>query len=89
MRKGHCILVRCLDREQLTADYTGNYGTIVNGYYGLGQWMYGVAAGTIAPPVTPPEDENDLKAQEEYLEKLAAFEALNLDNLTDSPLLRH
>ena len=79
-------IVRCLDREQLTADYTGNYGTIVNGYYGLGQWMYGVAAGTIAPPVTPPEDENDLKAQEEYLEKLAAFEALNLDNLTEYTL---
>ena len=79
-------IVRCLDREQLTADYTGNYGTIVNGYYGLGQWMYGVAAGTIAPPVTPPEDENDLKAQEEYLEKLAAFEALSLDNLTEYTL---
>ena len=79
-------IVRCLDRDQLTADYTGNYGTIVNGYYGLGQWMYGVAAGTIAPPVTPPEDENDLKAQEEYLEKLAAFEALNLDNLTEYTL---
>lgn len=79
-------IVRCLDREQLTADYTGNYGTIVNGYYGLGQWMYGVVAGTTAPPVTPPEDENDLKAQEEYLEKLAAFEALNLDNLTEYTL---
>ena len=43
-------IVRCLDREQLTADYTGNYGATVHGYYGLGQWMYGVAAGTIAPP---------------------------------------
>lgn len=75
-------IVRCLDREQLTADYTGNYGATVHGYYGLGQWMYGVAAGTIAPPVTPPEDEKDQKAQEEYLEKLAAFEELSLDNLT-------
>ncbi len=75
-------IIRCLDREQLTADYTGNYGATVHGYYGLGQWMYGVAAGTIAPPVTPPEDEKDQKAQEEYLEKLAAFEELSLDNLT-------
>lgn len=75
-------IVRCLDREQLTADYTGNYGATVHGYYGLGQWMYGVAAGTIAPPVTPPEDEKDQKAQDEYLEKLAAFEELSLDNLT-------
>ena len=74
-------IVRCLDREQLTADYTGNYGATVHGYYGLGQWMYGVAAGTIAPPVTPPEDEKDQKAQDEYLEKLAAFEELSLDNL--------
>ena len=75
-------IVRCLDREQLTADYTGNYGATVHGYYGLGQWMYGVATGTIAPPVTPPEDEKDQKAQDEYLEKLAAFEELSLDNLT-------
>lgn len=74
-------IVRCLDREQLTADYTGNYGATVHGYYGLGQWMYGVATGTIAPPVTPPEDEKDQKAQDEYLEKLAAFEELSLDNL--------
>ena len=79
-------IVRCLDREQLTADYTGNYGTIVNGYYGLGQWMYGVVAGTTAPPITPPEDEKDQKAQDEYLEKLAAFEALSLDNLTEYTL---
>ncbi len=75
-------IIRCLDREQLTADYTGNYGATVHGYYGLGQWMYGVVAGTIAPPVTPPEDEKDQKAQDEYLEKLAAFEELSLDNLT-------
>ena len=79
-------IIRCLDREQLTADYTGNYGATVHGYYGLGQWMYGVVAGTTAPPITPPEDEKDQKAQDEYLEKLAAFEALSLDNLTEYTL---
>ena len=79
-------IIQCLDREQLAADYTGNYGITVHGYYGIGQWMYGVVAGTIAPPIDPPEDEKDQKAQAEYQEKLAAFEELTLDNLTEYTL---
>ena len=70
----------CLNREQLVMDYTGNYGLLVDGYYGIGQWMYGLVMGTTAPPVDPPE--NDEKAQEEYKETLAAFGELTLDNLT-------
>ena len=79
-------IIQCLDREQLAADYTGNYGITVHGYYGIGQWMYGVVAGTIAPPIDPPEDEKDQKAQAEYQEKLAAFEELTLDNLNEYTL---
>ena len=72
----------CMDREQLTADYTGNYGLTVDGYYGIGQWMYGVVMGTTAPPVEAPENENDQQAQEEYREAMAAYEELSLDGLT-------
>ena len=72
----------CLNREQLVSDYTGNFGLLVDGYFGIGQWMYGVAAGTVAPPIDPPEDENDAEANKEYLGAMAAYEALTLDNLT-------
>lgn len=75
-------IIRCLDRDQLTADYTANYGIAVHGYYGIGQWMYGVVAGTIAPPVELPEDQNDAQAMAEYEEKLAAYAELSLDGLT-------
>ena len=72
----------CMDRDQLVRDYTGNYGIRVDGYYGLGQWMYGAVNGTIAGPFDPPEDPNDTKAMAEYEAKLAEWDALNLDNLT-------
>ncbi len=72
----------CLNREQLVEEYTGNYGLLVDGYYGIGQWMYGLVMGTTAPPIDPPENENDRAAMEEYNEAMAAFQELTLDNLT-------
>lgn len=76
----------CLDRDEVVSDYTGNYGLRVDGYYGVGQWMYGIANGTIAPPVEPPEDQYDEKAQEEYEKELKAWEELSLDGLDDYAL---
>ncbi len=35
----------CMDRDRVTADYAGDLGERVDGFYGIGQWMYGVAAG--------------------------------------------
>ena len=72
----------CLNREQLAEEYTGNYGLLVDGYFGIGQWMYGLVMGTTAPPVEPPENENDQQAQEAYREAMAAYEELSLDGLT-------
>ena len=43
------ILAAVLNRDKLAEDYLGNYGIVVNGYYGLGQWMYLMANGTIIP----------------------------------------
>ena len=71
----------CFDRDAATYDYTGSFGMRVDGYYGIGQWMYGLIIGTVAPPVTPPEDENDAAAQSLYEAELSAFDALNLDGL--------
>ena len=44
-------IARCFDRDALVKAYTGNFGLKANGYFGIGQWMYQLAAGTIQPPV--------------------------------------
>jgi len=72
-----------MDRDQLTMDYTGNFGLRVDGWYGIGQWMYGIVAGSFPPPVKAPEDTKDKKAQAEYEAKLKSFEELSLENLTN------
>ena len=71
----------CFDREAATADYTGGFGMRVDGYYGIGQWMYGLIAGTTPYPLEEPEDESDAEALAEYEEKLAEYEALSLEQL--------
>ena len=72
----------CMDREQIVKDYTGGYGERVNGYYGIGQWMYLVVTGRIEAPVEPPEDSTDTEAQEKYVKLLAEYKKLNLTGLT-------
>ena len=71
----------CVDRDEVMRDYTGNYGIRVDGYYGVGQWMYGLVMGTTAPPLEAPA-EGDTAAQREYEEALLEWEALSFDELT-------
>ena len=72
----------CMDRDLLTRDYTGGYGLRVDGFYGLGQWMFGIVEGTMAPPVAQPEDPNNAGAWKAYEDELAQWNALSLDELT-------
>ncbi len=69
----------CVDRDAVMADYTGNYGIRVDGFYGIGQWMYGAVMGTITPPEPGPEDAEAVAA---YEAALPAWEALSFDELT-------
>ena len=71
----------CFDRDQVTLDHTGHFGRRVDGYYGIGQWMFGITEGSIPPPVAPPADENDEAAQRAYEDALKAYEQLSLDGL--------
>ncbi len=68
----------CMDRDSIIADYTGSYGIRIDGYYGLGQWMYQMISGTVGYPVQEPEDES-ADAQKAYEEELAAWEKLSMD----------
>ena len=70
----------CMDKDQLTRDYTGSYGLRVDGYYGLGQWMYQLVNGTMAYPVQEPES-GGAAAQAEYEEELAAWQVLSLEEI--------
>ena len=71
----------CMDRDAVMREYTGNYGLRVDSYFGVGQWMYALVNGTTAPPVDPPEDENDPEQVAEYEAELEAWRELSLDGL--------
>jgi len=71
-----------MDRDALNTGYTGDFGLRVDGYYGLGQWMYRIISGAVEPPVEPPEDETDTAAAAEYEKTLAEWNALELSGLT-------
>ena len=73
----------CLDRDEIVQDYTGNFGLRTDGYYGIGQWVYSVLNGTVAPPVKEPEDENDREAKAAYEAEKAEWEALTADAFGD------
>ena len=53
-------IAMCMDKETLTAQYTGAYGTPVKGYYGIGQWMFMMANGTLVPEEGQEEEWADL-----------------------------
>lgn len=58
-----------IDRKGFIDDYTNHYGIQVDGFFGLGQWMYQVAMGIMNYPVKEGED-------------TSAWEQINLDGLT-------
>ena len=64
----------CFDRRSFIADYTGSYGIQVDGFYGIGQWMYRLAAG-----ITAISADEDMPEEEDAT---GAFDELNLDGLT-------
>ena len=70
----------CLDKDALVDAYVSNFGLRVDGYYGIGQWMYQLISGAMPYPVDAPADADDEAAAKEYDEKIAEWEALTLDN---------
>lgn len=68
-------IAMCMDRSALVSQYTGYYGLAVEGLYGLGQWMYQLASGTLAPPIDPELSEQEIE------EATKDWEKINLDGL--------
>lgn len=50
----------CLEKDKTTEAYTGAFGTPVKGYYGIGQWMFMMANGTLVPEEGQEEEWADL-----------------------------
>ena len=72
----------CFDRDGTVSDYVGSFGVRVDGFYGIGQWMYELITGVREPPVQKPADETDTDAMTAYEDALADYAALNLNGLT-------
>ena len=53
----------CLDKQDLTEKYTGAFGTPVDGFYGIGQWMFMMANGTLVPEEGEEEKWADLNLE--------------------------
>ena len=71
----------CMDRDALTEAYCGQYGTRVDGYYGIEQWEYLVVTQKMEWPANfrkPDEDHNPA----DYQKTDDAWKTLSLDNLT-------
>lgn len=71
----------CLRRKEAADAYEGAYGLPVNGYYGLGQWMYSVLSGSMPYPGAVPEENASDDEKAAYERDLEIMETLNLDGV--------
>ena len=74
-------IASCLDKDGLVEDTVDIYGIRVDGYYGLGQWMYQMIDGSQNYPLEVPAENATAQEKREYEEKLAGWEALSLDGV--------
>lgn len=72
-------IAHCFDKTAFVTDYVRNYGIGVDGYYGIGQWMYELVVGSMPAPIDAPAEPAEGATAEElaaYEEELAAYEEL-------------
>ena len=68
-------IAQCLDKTGLTEDYTGESGLPVDGFYGIGQWMFQIINGNTDAPA--PEG----LTEEETAALQAEWDAVTLDGI--------
>ncbi len=73
-------LAHLFDKDEFISESVGNFGLRVDGYYGMGQWMYQVLSGAIAFPVEEPNEENGM-SDADYDKLIAEWEKLTLDDI--------
>lgn len=71
----------CLDKDALVSSYVGNFGLRVDGYYGIGQWMYQMLTGAIQLPLEEPAENATQEERTAYEEAAQAWAELNMDGI--------
>ena len=74
-------IAECYDKDGFISEYVRNYGLRVDGYYGIGQWMYRLVEGSTEPPVEAPAEDADEATVAAYEEAIAQWETLSLENM--------
>ena len=71
----------CLDKDQLVQSYTGYNGIRVDGYYGIGQWMYQVLTGAVQPPIEEPDETASAADVKAYEDEMAEWAELSMASI--------
>lgn len=75
-------IAHCFDKDAFLAQYVRNYGLRVDGYYGIGQWMYRLVEGSVEPPVEAPAENADQQTVAAYEEELEKWNELSLEGMS-------
>ena len=71
----------CLDKDETVRQYAGDYGLRVDGYYGIGQWMYQVINGYTPPPIAEPSENASEEERSRYEAELERWSELSLNGM--------
>ena len=69
-------LAAVINKDELVNEAVNSYGLRVDGYYGLGQWMYRLLSGDVPFPVEEPEPDASQEELDAYEDKITAWEDL-------------
>ena len=74
-------IAHCFDKDAFVSEYVRNYGMRVDGYYGIGQWMYQMVAGSLNAPEEAPGAEASAEELAAYEAEQAAWAELTLEGV--------
>ena len=73
----------CLQENAIASGYEQNYGTAVNGFYGMGQWMVRLLSGSLGgAPVKEPAPDASEEEVARYEAETEAWSKLNMNEFT-------
>ena len=71
----------CTDRDAIVSSYVGANGQRVDGYYGVGQWVYQLVCGKMAAPVARVSNAASDEEKDAYNATMADWNSLSLANV--------
>ena len=71
----------CLDKDAFVEEYVGNYGVRVDGYYGVGQWMYNFVSDPTNNYLAEPGEDATTAEMVAYEKELVRWSALSMDDI--------